>query len=291
MTTEVRRTEAADAMTERCDDTMNGSSFFLQKIEGLGVHVNPGNIAEYVKYVDSLVTWRRRDQIFYSNMHSLYLCLRDPAVNELFRDATVMIDGMPIVALLRTIGVRLSRHERVTWVDFIWPLLQRAHVRGWRVFWVGNEPEDLKAGLAVIRARLPGLVIDGVDGYFDVRAGSTASRAVVDKINAFGADVCIVGMGTPRQERWIVDNRADIDAPAVLAAGACLEYLAGAVATPPRWMGRWGLEWAYRLMENPARFGRRYLIEPWALMALVAVRSFGVRKHRRATPGRQEPAS
>ncbi|MBK8907084.1 MAG: WecB/TagA/CpsF family glycosyltransferase [Rhodospirillales bacterium] len=279
-------------MTERCDDMMNGSSFSLQKIEGLGVAVNPGNIAEYVKYVDSLVTWQRRDQIFYANLHSLYLCLRDPAVNELFRGATVMIDGMPIVAMLRTIGLRLSRHERVTWVDFIWPLLQRAHVRGWRVFWVGNESADLKAGLAVIRSRLPGLVIDGADGYFDSSAGASESRAVVDRINAFGADVCIVGMGTPRQERWIMDNRDNIDAPAVLAAGACMEYLAGAVATPPRWMGRWGLEWAYRLMENPARFGRRYLIEPWALLALITLRCLGVGKHRRRmAPRRQEPAA
>ncbi|MCW5698918.1 MAG: WecB/TagA/CpsF family glycosyltransferase [Rhodospirillales bacterium] len=185
---------------------------------------------------------------------------------------------MPIIALLRLIGAQATRQERVTWVDFIWPLLQRAQIRGWRVFWVGNTPEAMRNGLAVVRSRYPTLTIDGVDGYFDTTAGSEDNRGVIERMNDFGTDVCIVGMGTPRQESWVKENRSLIDAPVVLTAGACLEYVSGAVATPPRWMGRWGLEWSYRLFENPGRFARRYLVEPWALLGMLLLQSLGLRR-------------
>ena len=72
----------------------------------------------------------------------------------------------------------------------------------------------------------------------------------------------------PRQEQWILENLENIDTNAILTSGACIDYVAGVVKTPPRWMGKIGLEWLYRLITEPRRLWKRYLIEPWFIAGL-----------------------
>ena len=117
---------------------------------------------------------------------------------------------------------------------------------------------------------MPGLRISGHHGYFDQTANSADSLAVVDAANRAGADMVLVGFGTPRQEAWLAAHRELLAASAVLACGACMEYVAGAVKTPPRVLGRLGLEWTWRLLGDPKRFAFRYAIEPlWLSVALI----------------------
>ncbi len=73
----------------------------------------------------------------------------------------------------------------------------------------------------------------------------------------------------PRQEHWTIDHRDRIEANATIMVGAAFDYIAGTIPTPPRWMGRIGLEWLYRLLSEPQRLANRYLIEPWALLPLM----------------------
>ena len=75
-------------------------------------------------------------------------------------------------------------------------------------------------------------------------------------------------MGMPRQEHWIFENSADVGAGAICNVGGLMDYIAGETPTPPRWMGRFGLEWLFRLASNPKRLWRRYLIEPWFVLKL-----------------------
>jgi len=72
----------------------------------------------------------------------------------------------------------------------------------------------------------------------------------------------------PRQEHWVIENFENIHANVILTAGACFDYIAGVIPTPPRWMGWLGLEWLYRLLSEPRRLAKRYLLEPWALLPL-----------------------
>ncbi len=188
---------------------------------------------------------------------------------------------MPLVLLCRLSGIPARRDHRVTWVDFVWPLLSTACDRDWRVFYLGGRPEVVVDGLATIRARLPALRIDGRSGFFDDAPGSGDNAAVVDAIERFEPDLLLVGMGMPRQERWILRNRSLLGVPAILACGACMEYIAGAVRTPPRWAGRWGLEWLFRLLEDPRRFAFRYIVEPWLIVAAHLARIRGPRRGKR----------
>jgi N-acetylglucosaminyldiphosphoundecaprenol N-acetyl-beta-D-mannosaminyltransferase len=91
----------------------------------------------------------------------------------------------------------------------------------------------------------------------------------VQDINAYRPHVLVVGMGMGRQERWIMDNLDRLEVNGIGTSGACIEYFAGAVPTPPRWLGPIGLEWLYRLCTNPRRFAWRYLVEPWLVLGFI----------------------
>ncbi len=207
------------------------------------------------------------------NMHGLYVETRDEAFAQLHAldETFVHIDGMPIVLLCRLAGIPAVRDHRATLVDLIWPLLERADAEGWRVYYLGATDDTIARGIAAIRERFPRLSIAAHNGYSD----AAGERAVVDEIRAFVPQLVLVGMGMGRQERWILQHFHDLDPACFFTVGACLEYLAGAVGTPPRWMGRCGLEWLFRFCENPRRFWFRYLIEPWFVLMSCARYALG----------------
>lgn len=242
----------------------------LVTFEALGFRAHGTTMKGFVEAASTAIATRSPLSLFYLNFHSLYLYYNDAELRRAFEPATAMIDGMPIVLLLRLAGQPAGREQRVTWVDFIWPLLEAAQERGWRVFYLGSSEATCARALAQIRDRLPGICIESHHGYVDASFGSADSVRLVSEINAFNADLCLVGMGTPRQEYWIAAHGDLLQAPVVAACGACMEYVAGAVATPPRWMGRVGVEWAGRLLDDPRRFAYRYLVEPWLLLVCVA---------------------
>ena len=224
---------------------------------------------------DIIATSAMRDEqcvIASQNLHGMRLAYEAEDIRRLHAldETFVHIDGMPIVALCKLAGIVATREQRVTLVDFIWPLLQTAQDSGWRLFYLGARPDVLAAGLAKIRATYPTLEIAGHDGYFELR-DRAKNAAIVEAIRAHRPHLVLVGMGMGRQEPWILDHRRELAPASFITVGACLEYVAGAVKTPPRWMGRAGLEWLFRLAENPMRFWHRYLVEPWVLVAHIAV--------------------
>ncbi len=233
----------------------------------LGFRVNPGTIDDYISLVADTVAGGRKETVLYHNLHSLYSYFRSGELRQCYEKATILADGMPIVWLLKLMRFSAERDQRVTYVDFIWPLLEAARDNDWTVYHVGQHASVQQKALEEIKNRLPGITINGHDGYFDQSAGSAESLQVVEQINSSKTDVLLVGFGAPKQEIWINAHREKLDAAVVFSCGACMEYVAGHVKTPPRWMGKLGLEWSYRLFENPRRFAFRYLVEPVLLGA------------------------
>jgi len=186
--------------------------------------------------------------------HSLYSYLSSESLRRFYDGTTVLIDGMPIVWLYNLARTPLTREHRITYVDFIMPMMEMARDNNWKVYHLGQSADIQLKALQIIRDRVPGIQIAGHDGYFDQNAQSDDSLDVIKDVNDFDANLLLVGFGAPRQEAWLHAHRDQLNAQAVLTCGACMEYVAGAVKTPPRWMGRMGLEWSFRLLENPRRF-------------------------------------
>ncbi len=235
----------------------------------LGIKLHSLTIPELNSLIAQAVACHRKWIIANHNLHSLYLYHHDPKMRSYYERADyVHIDGMPLILLGRWLGFPLKREQRVTYADWVWSLMAEAAQQGWRVFYLGSKPGIAAKGARILQKKFPGLQIATAHGYFNASTNSRENQAVLDAINAYQPNILMVGMGMPRQEHWILDNIDKIDANSILPSGACIDYVAGAIPTPPRWMGRFGLEWFYRLITEPRRLWKRYLLEPWFVFVL-----------------------
>ncbi|GIV00131.1 MAG: glycosyl transferase [Actinomycetota bacterium] len=233
----------------------------------LGVRVHALDAQGILGLIARAVAEDRRLVIANHNLHSIYLFHRDEKMRRLYATAAAIhIDGMPLVAWGRLLGLPLSRRHRVTYHAFVPLLAERAAAEGWRVFYLGSREDVLARGVELLRRMAPGLEIATAAGYFDPH-GPDNDR-VLRRIQAFRAQVLLVGMGMPRQEHWILDNLDRLDVNAVLPVGAAIEWVAGEIPSPPGWMASNGLQWFWRLIRQPRQVWRRYLVEPWALLPL-----------------------
>jgi N-acetylglucosaminyldiphosphoundecaprenol N-acetyl-beta-D-mannosaminyltransferase len=255
---------------ERVENSMKGTQRHEGEVSFLDVTLHPRSLVELTGLVERGILNRRKWIIAHHNLHSLYLFHRQPRLREFYAGVRwIPIDGMPLIGLGRLYGYDLKREQRVTYVDWMDSLVELIAARGWRIFYLGSPKEVAEKGAVALRGRYSGLQIEVSDGYFDARPGSRENEALLKRINSYAPDLLMVGMGMPRQEFWIQDHFDRLNANVILASGAAIDYIAGAVPTPPRWAGRLGLEWAFRLVNEPRRLFGRYLKEPWYIVTLV----------------------
>lgn len=244
----------------------------LAQHELLGFFAHPGTLEEYLLFTESVIGGNEKTSVLYHNLHSLYSYFTSAELRTHYQDTTILVDGMPLIWLMQLCRIPVSRSHRLTYVDFIMPLMKKASENHWNVFHVGQHRDVQNSALQRIRQECTGINIAGHDGYFDLTPHCEQSLAVVDAINAADTQLLLVGFGAPKQEAWLAAHRHLINAPIAFTCGACMEYVAGHVKTPPRWMGKLGLEWSFRLLENPRRFAFRYLVEP-LLLGLILLRN------------------
>lgn len=233
----------------------------------LGVKVNLINIRQLNSLIKSAIEEKYKWIVANHNLNSLYLFHHDYRMRDFYDIADyVHIDGMPLVFLGKLFKLPFKREHRVTYADWVWSLMEQAAKENWRILYLGSKPGVAEKGAEILRARYPNLKIATESGYFCV---NNQNHSVLDKIKVYQPNILMVGMGMPRQEKWILDNIKDIEANIILPCGACIDYIAKEVPTPPRWMGRVGLEWLHRLLTNPKRLWKRYLVEPWFIVKLL----------------------
>lgn len=250
---------------------MNTNKFSRHSIKRaafLKIVVHPLTIPELNDFIAQACTANQRRCIVANhNLHSVYLTQRNDAMAAFYAKADrIHIDGMGVVLLARLAGVPLQRWMRVTYIDWLPKLLARAAKDGWKVFYLGSKPGVAELGARYFRRMFPGLQLATHHGYFDTLSETGSIISLIDK---YEPNVLLVGMGMPRQEQWIAENYERLSSNVILTAGAAMDYFAGVVARPPRWIGRLGFEWACRLVVEPRRLWKRYLVEPWSLLRLL----------------------
>jgi N-acetylglucosaminyldiphosphoundecaprenol N-acetyl-beta-D-mannosaminyltransferase len=239
-------------------------------IKPIGVNVNRLSAEELYHFICTTITNSKQRIISNHNSHSIYLYHHDEKMRSFYaRSACIVIDSMPLVFIGRFLGCSLRRENRMTHVDWIPPLLTQAAEKEWRVFYLGSKPGVAEQGVQIWRSKIPKLEIAVHHGYFDIGYESSENQQVIAAINAYRPQILMVGMGMPRQEHWIIDNLHQLNTNVIINVGALIDYVAGVIPTPPRWMGPLGIEWLYRLVSEPGRLGRRYLLEPWFLIMII----------------------
>lgn len=237
----------------------------MKRFRLLGVQVNALTIAGLNRLIKTVISNDKKTVIANHNLHSIYLFHHDAGMRCFYDSAGyIHIDGMPLVYWARLLGIKLKAENRITYVDWITPLLREAAANNWRIFYLGGKTGTAEKAAQKINGEFPDLALRFHHGYFD--QDGDANREVLSMINEFRPHILLVGMGMPRQEYWIMKNFDGIEASVILTAGACFDYLAGVIPTPPRWLGKTGLEWVYRLLHEPRRLWKRYLWEPWFIL-------------------------
>lgn len=241
------------------------------KINLLGVEVDKLTIVELNSLVERVISNNGKEIIANHNLHSTYLYNNLPEIREFWRLAyKIHVDGMPLIWWSKVLGYELDRENRITYLDWVYPLLELVNNNGWSIYYLGGKPGVANTASSKLNEIYPNISFQAHSGYFNMETNSDENIQVVNEINDFKPNILMVGMGMPRQEKWIMNNIDNIDANVILNSGACFDYIAGEQKTPPRFLGKIGFEWLYRLINDPKRLSKRYLIEPLSLTSLFA---------------------
>ena len=185
----------------------------------------------------------------------------------------VTADGMPIVLLSKLLLSPLP--ERVTGADMVPAICRRCAEEGLSVYVLGGDREAVEEAFGKLRMENGELRIAGVDPAF-VKLDEDQPE-IVARINAARPDILFVALGNPKQELWMGRNLGKVDAGAMIGVGGTFNFIAGKVKRAPRWMQRCGLEWIYRIIQEPGRLWRRYAygLVKFAWLSLRAVANKG----------------
>lgn len=179
--------------------------------------------------------------------------------------AIASADGQSVVWASRLLGDPLP--ERVAGIDLMEELMALAEQRGYGVYVLGARREVLETAIGRLRERFPGLRIAGYrDGYFV----DEQDAEVAAEVRAAGAQILFVAISSPRKEKWLAEHGRSLGVPLVMGVGGAIDVVAGATRRAPRGWQKLGLEWLYRLMQEPRRMMRRYLVSNLRFGALVA---------------------
>jgi len=170
----------------------------------------------------------------------------------------------------------MRRQQRVYGPDLMLALCKQAAKEGHRIFLYGGRDEVLDILHQNLVARFPGLQIAGAYAPPFRPLTAEEDRAIVGRIKESGAHIVFIGIGSPKQERWMVDHRCKLPGVIMLSVGAAFDFHAGRVRQAPGWMRRSGLEWFFRLLMEPRRLWKRYILTqlflPMWMLELIGIR-------------------
>jgi len=224
----------------------------------LGMRVDATSYAETAAAVTAAARARRGGMIFVAPVSMVMAAFDDPEFRRIVNSADrVTPDGVPLVVALRWLGI--PEATRVYGPSLMPFLCAHAAAEGLRVGFFGGTPETLAAMTAKLSSRHPALDVGYAFAPPFRPLTEPESEAVLQEIRAARVSILFVGLGCPKQERWMAAHRESLDC-VMVGVGAAFDFVAGAKRQAPRFMQRSGLEWLFRLFSEPRRLWRRYLI-------------------------------
>lgn len=222
------------------------------EVLGVGVHKLTGE--EALQEIDGWDRARPR-MLAYVNAHTLNQSVGDARFRDALNQADLVLnDGFGLSLAARMRGERFP--ENLNGSDFTRRLLELAAARSWRTFLLGGEPGIAQQAAHRLQQAIDGLQIVGVcDGFSGASEGLLSAR-----VRGSQADLLILALGNPLQELWLTRNLSETGVHIGVGVGAFLDFTAGKVRRAPRWMNILGIEWCFRLIQEPRRLWRRYIV-------------------------------
>lgn len=235
------------------------------------------DMRETVARCDSIIESGVVTQLVAINAAKVVAIRKDERLRRIVENCDVIsADGQSVVWTARLLGSPVP--ERVPGIELMYELLGLAQQRGYAVYILGAKEGVLKAAVAEIQRRYPRIVICGYHhGYFT----ADETIAIVEEMAACKPDILMVAMSSPQKEYWLADHGRAVGAPIIMGVGGSIDVVAGVTRRAPKWMQRVGLEWLFRLIQEPRRLARRYTVTNLQFLGLL------VAEIVRARPGRR----
>ena len=250
----------------------------LQRFNVLGVGVCAINMEMALDTIGQWISEKKSNYVTVTGVHGVVESQFDEDLRRIFNEAGMVTpDGMPMVWLGRQRGFEFI--GRVYGPDLMLAVCERSQRTGFRHFFYGGNdgvPELLRDKLV---ERYPGLQVVGTYSPPFRPLIDEEQTAVIDMINDADPDIVWVGLGMPKQERWMAAHVSSLNAPVLIGVGAAFDFHSGLKMQAPRWMQRSGLEWFFRLMSEPRRLWRRYLKTNSLFLLLITLQAAGLKRY------------
>lgn len=239
-----------------------------KQINFLGLRIDNLTGEEIILAIEEMIEVKKPVQIVGVNVDQVLHTKKHAISNRIFKDAAlVFTDGKPIVLMSKLLGTPIK--ERTTGPDLMEDLCRIAAQKRYSIFLLGAGPGVSDKAAEVLKAKYKGL---SVAGTYSPPFGFQKNEMELNKINAMlkdsKADMLFVGMGSPKQDIFIYENKNKYQIPVSFSMGAAIDFIAGNVKRAPRWMIKCGLEWFYRVIQDPKRLWKRYFINDMAIIPL-----------------------
>lgn len=246
--------------------------------EVLGVHVDALQVADAIAHVERWICEGDAPHLIAATgMHGITEAQHDASFKQLLNSVDLVVpDGMPLVWIGRLRGYGLRR--RVCGSDLLVSFCQETCTKGYKHFFYGGAPGVADRLALELKKRFDGLEVVGTYSPPFRSLHPEEDTAIVEIINGSNADVLWVGLGCPKQERWMCEHRKSLTIPVIVAIGAAFDFFTGGSQRAPAWMGEHGLEWLFRLMREPRRLWKRYLIYGTEFVLSVSLELLGLKK-------------
>lgn len=249
----------------------------ISRVNVLGVGISAINMNLALGEIERWIVERERQYVCACSANDVMHCQRDRELRTILNRAGLATpDGMPLVWLARVQG--FNQVSRVYGPDLTLAVCQLSTQKGYSNFFYGGAPGVAEKLAHALTRRFAGLKVVGTHSPEFRPAKVLEDPGVIEKINAAKPDIVWVGLGAPKQDWWVSQHRPALDAPVLIAVGAAFDFHTGRVPQAPRWMQANGLEWFFRLMQEPRRLWQRYLIGNPLFLAYVLLQALGIVK-------------
>lgn len=230
------------------------------RVDITGAWVHKLTMSQAVDHIDRAIAEGQGGWVVTPNLDILHKLTHDAEFAKLVEPATLRLaDGMPLVWASKLAGDPLP--ERVAGSDLVWHICERAAQRNYGVFLLGGDEGIADKAATVLREKYPGLRVVGTHcPPFGFEKDPEQMGLIRTRLTETKPSIVLVALGCPKQERLIDTLRADFPDAWFFGIGISLSFVTGDVKRAPRWVRRIGLEWAHRLLQEPGRLARRYII-------------------------------
>lgn len=235
-------------------------------------------ISDVLENIDNSVSLKMKKIYAPLNVDMIVRSNRDTEFKSILQnDMTLLADGMPLIWAAMFLGDEIV--EKISGSDLFPMTCELSAKRGFKVFFLGSKPGIAEKAKKVLLDKYPTLKVVGVYspplGFENI---NDENQKIIEMINLSNTDILFIGLGSPKQEKWIWKYNNRINAIVTICVGASFDFTSGAIQRAPKWMQKSGLEWFWRLILEPKRLWRRYLFDDPVFFWLVLKQKLGLLK-------------